>query len=76
MHVSRWGESLAVRIPDDVARSLGLREGDQVEIRAVSPLMQTEPSEQNREAMIEALRCLRGHLPADYRFDREEANAR
>lgn len=29
--VSRWGNSLAVRIPADVARSLALEEGAQVE---------------------------------------------
>ncbi len=30
--VGRWGKNLAVRFPGDVARDIGLREGEQVEI--------------------------------------------
>jgi antitoxin MazE len=30
--VGRWGKNLAVRFPGDVAREVGLREGEQVEI--------------------------------------------
>jgi len=30
--VGKWGKNLAVRFPGDVARELGLREGEQVEI--------------------------------------------
>lgn len=31
IHVSRWGNSLAFRIPADYARRLGVKEGDNVE---------------------------------------------
>lgn len=77
MRVSKWGNSLAVRIPTDVVSRLGLKEGDEVDLR---------PSDTNgiellrlasRRERIERLReLLKGRLPADYRFDREEANAR
>jgi len=77
MKVSKWGNSLAVRIPSDVASRLGLKEGDEVDL---------QPSETNgiellrlasRRERIERLReLMKGRLPADYRFDREEANAR
>jgi antitoxin MazE len=30
--VGKWGKDLAVRLPDDVACELGLRQGEQVEI--------------------------------------------
>ena len=33
MQVSKWGNSLAVRLPSAVVDSLGLKEGDQIEIR-------------------------------------------
>ena len=33
MKISKWGNSLAVRIPMDVARRLGLKEGDEVDFR-------------------------------------------
>lgn len=32
--VGRWGKNLAVRVPVDVARALGLSDGEQVEIEA------------------------------------------
>lgn len=77
MKVSKWGNSLAVRIPMDVASRLGLKEGDEIDFR---------PSDINgiellrlasRRERVERLReILKDRLPADYRFDREEANAR
>jgi antitoxin MazE len=32
MQVSRWGNSLAVRLPATVVDALGLREGDEIEV--------------------------------------------
>jgi antitoxin MazE len=32
--VGKWGKNLAVRFPGDVARAVGLREGEQVEIES------------------------------------------
>jgi antitoxin MazE len=33
LQLARWGNSLALRIPSEVVRSLGLREGSTVEAR-------------------------------------------
>jgi antitoxin MazE len=33
MQVAKWGNSLAVRLPTAVVEALGLKEGDQIEIR-------------------------------------------
>ena len=33
MQVSKWGNSLAVRLPSEVVEALNLKEGDQIEIR-------------------------------------------
>jgi antitoxin MazE len=33
MQVSKWGNSLAVRLPAEVVEALDLKEGDQIEIR-------------------------------------------
>lgn len=77
MQVAKWGNSLAVRIPADVARALGLKEGDDIELRALDTGEVAVISErQRREAALIELRKFRGSLPADYKFDREEANAR
>lgn len=77
MKVATWGNSLAVRIPADVARALGLEEGDEVELRALGGKELAIVTErQRREAAIERLREFRGWMPAGFKFDRDEANAR
>lgn len=76
MKVAKWGNSLAVRIPKDVAESLGLREGDEVSLQPGDPGVICVQREMSREEAIRSLRRFRGTMPADYKFDREEANAR
>jgi antitoxin MazE len=74
--VAKWGNSLGVRIPKDVVESLGLKEGDEMEIFASENGLLAMSRRLTREEAIEKLRRFRGRLPADYTFDREEANAR
>lgn len=75
MKVAKWGNSLAVRIPKDVAQALGLREGSEVDLVALEDrLGVARPL--TREEAIHRLRRFRGLLPPDFKFDREEANAR
>ncbi|MDP2793353.1 MAG: AbrB/MazE/SpoVT family DNA-binding domain-containing protein [Sulfurisoma sp.] len=31
LHIARWGNSLALRIPAEVVRSIGIKEGDSME---------------------------------------------
>lgn len=77
MQIAKWGNSLAVRIPADVVRALGLKEGDDVQLRALDTNELAVVTErQRREAALARLRELRGTAPADFKFDREEANAR
>ena len=33
MHVAKWGNSLAIRLPAAVVEALELKDGDQIEIR-------------------------------------------
>ena len=77
MQIAKWGNSLAVRIPADVARALNLNEVDEVELHAggSANTLEVRRSAELTQAR-EALRSLRGLFPADYRFDRDEANAR
>jgi antitoxin MazE len=77
MQVSKWGNSLAIRIPADVVRALGLKEGDDVDLCALDDNAVAVITErQRREAALERLRRFRGLLPADFKFNREEAHAR
>jgi antitoxin MazE len=75
MRVSRWGNSLAVRLPKDVVAALGLAEGDEIELTRREPRL-FEIAKLDRRQAIERLRKYRGRLPGAYRFDRNETNAR
>lgn len=75
MKITRTPTGWTVDVPDDVAAALGVKDGDEVELtRRAPPKMALTPEE--REEAIGRMRSLRITLPADYRFDREEANAR
>ncbi len=77
MQVAKWGNSLAVRIPADVVRALNLKEGDEVDLRALDDsVVAVITDQQLRAAALERLRKFEGRLPVDYKFDRDEANAR
>ena len=73
MQVAKWGNSLAVRLPAKLIAELGLSEGDEIEIvRASRERLEIERKEK-RERALEGLRELRGLVPADYRFKRQDA---
>ncbi len=77
MQVSKWGNSLAIRLPAAVVEVLDLKEGDQVEIEVASTrTLRVERTDAGNRAALARLRKLRGTLPADFKFDRLEANAR
>ena len=76
MQVSKWGNSLAIRIPARVVAELELREGDDVSLNtnAAREIVVTVPA--TRRAMLDNLRKFRGTFPDGFKFDREEANSR
>ncbi len=76
MQVAKWGNSLAVRLPSAVVEALELREGDDIEIYVAGTRAMGVARKPDRMALIERLRAFRGRLPADFKFDRDEANAR
>jgi antitoxin MazE len=76
MKVAKWGNSLAVRLPATVVKSLRLKEGDDVEIHLGNHAELTIDRDRRKLRALERLRELQIDFPADYRFDRDEANAR
>jgi antitoxin MazE len=76
MQVSRWGNSLAVRLPAAVVEALGLKEGDEVAIEVAEPRRFRVARGTRRDEALETLRTLGWTLPDDFRFNRDEANAR
>jgi antitoxin MazE len=76
MQVAKWGNSLAIRIPAAIVEILQLKEGDDVEIRVADSRQLEVSRKPSRAELLERLREFRGSLPPDFKFDREEANAR
>jgi antitoxin MazE len=76
IQVSKWGNSLAVRLPSAVVDALRLKEGDQIEIRIVGTRVFEVRRDQRSQRALARLRKLRRPLPAGFVFDREDANAR
>lgn len=74
MRVSRWGNSLAIRLPAVVVEALGIREGDDVKLYVVGrDALQIERTTETKD-LLARLRRFRGRLPKDFKFDRLEAN--
>jgi antitoxin MazE len=76
MQVSKWGNSLAVRLPSEVVEALDLKEGDQIEIKIANQREFEVRRDPGRQRALNRLRWLRRPLPAGFVFDRVEANAR
>jgi antitoxin MazE len=76
MQVAKWGNSLAVRLPAVVVEALQLKEGDEIEIHVAGARQFAVARKPGRAELLKRLRGFRGRLPADFKFDRDEANAR
>lgn len=76
MQVSKWGNSLAIRIPGAVVDALDLKEGDHIEVNIVGSRRFEIDHDRRRREAIEQLRALRRPLPEGFRFDRDEAHER
>jgi antitoxin MazE len=76
MRVAKWGNSLAVRLPDAVVKALRLKSGDEIEIVVTGDRKFQVGRDRSREQALARLRALKKPLPKGFRFDRESANAR
>ncbi|KIZ41451.1 MULTISPECIES: AbrB/MazE/SpoVT family DNA-binding domain-containing protein [Rhodopseudomonas] len=77
MLVSKWGNSLAVRLPKALVEQLGLKEGDELNVVAAGAgAITVETKEQQRQRALDNLAARNWTLPEGYKFDRDEANAR
>lgn len=76
MRVSKWGNSLAIRLPASVVAALELKEGDQVEVRVAGKGSFEIDRDRSREGALEYIRNARWKLPPGWKFDRDQANSR
>jgi antitoxin MazE len=77
MLVSKWGNSLAVRLPKALVDELGLKEGDELNVVAAKKdAIEVETKEDQRRRALDRMAARNWTLPEGYRFDRDEANER
>ena len=76
MRVSKWGNSLAIRLPAAVVDALNLKEGDEIEISVTGKREFKVPRDRARQKALDQLRQMKWSFPANFRFNREEANKR
>jgi antitoxin MazE len=77
MQISRWGNSLAVRLSKSLVDELNLKEGDQLNVVAAKDgTIEVETKETQRRRALDRMAARNWTLPEGYRFDRDEANER
>jgi len=76
MRVAKWGNSLAVRLPKSLIDALSLKAGDELAIVDATRERLALAKEGRRKQALDKMRERRWKLPADYRFDREDAHSR
>ena len=75
MRVEKIGNELVVRLPTEFVEARQVREGDEV---FVTPAVSrpTAKSKEEIQAALARIRAMGPLIPADFKFDREEANER
>jgi antitoxin MazE len=77
MQVSKWGNSLAVRLPKALVEELGLKEGDQLSVVAErNGVIEVETREDQRRRALDRMAARNWTFPEGYRFSRTETNER
>ena len=76
MQVSKWGNSLAIRLPASVVEALKIHEGDDIEVVIANERVFKVRKKPGKDDILKRLRQFRGKLPADFKFDRDDANDR
>ena len=76
MQVSKWGNSLAVRFPASLVQALDLKEGEEIDLHLVGARSFEVVKKPPVHELLARLHQFRGRLPADFHFDRLEANER
>lgn len=76
MQISKWGNSLAVRLPAALVKALDLHDGDNIEIQVEGSRSLSVRKAPDQRELLARLRKYRGRLPKSFRFDRLEAHER
>jgi antitoxin MazE len=74
--VSKWGNSLAVRLPKALVEALKLSPGDELNVVEASKGRLAVEKVDKRAEFLRQAEQFQFPLPEDYKFDRDEANER
>ncbi|MBC9882026.1 AbrB/MazE/SpoVT family DNA-binding domain-containing protein [Bradyrhizobium sp. INPA01-394B] len=76
MLVSKWGNSLAVRLPKALVEALKLSPGDELHVVEATKGQLAVEKVDKRAEFLRQVEQFRFPLPEGYKFDRDEANER
>ena len=76
MNVGKWGNSLAIRLSKELVEALGIKEGDDLKLTPKGCKHAEVERDMSREGALTKLRAFRGLIPADFKFNRDEAHER
>ncbi len=81
MQVAKWGNSLAVRLPVALVQELGIADGDELVLQPLARKSEqaarvSVARQPSKLEQLQTQRRFRAPWPADFSFDRDEANAR
>ena len=76
MQVSKWGNSLAVRLPKKLVEELGIAEGDDVNVTSADPETIVISKKDEKGEFILKLRVLQKPKPKGFVWNRDDANRR
>lgn len=76
MQVSKWGDTLAIRLSESEIESQNLKEGEEINVIITRPLKVDASRQEVIEAAVAKIRSLQRPAPPGFRFDRLEANER
>lgn len=75
MKLAKWGNGYAVRMPASVMKALELKEGDDIDLHVLDRrefgVSKSEPVDR-AEAIRKLRELLKGRLPPDFKFSRDE----
>ncbi|MGO9005753.1 MAG: AbrB/MazE/SpoVT family DNA-binding domain-containing protein [Beijerinckiaceae bacterium] len=76
MQVSKWGNSLAVRLPKKLVEELKLAPGDELAVIVATKHTISVEKIDRKAQFLKDVEQFRFPLPDGYKFDRDEANER
>ena len=76
MHITKLGDDLVVRLSQTLIDQLDLKPGDTLAVIASSPGQIVVEKQSERAEAVARMAERKWVLPADYKFDRDEANER